>query len=115
PSAHSFDGYTRQWNVRNNAHYIQSIRQGNVPSEREELSTRDRVNEYIMTALRTVWGVDLEYVERSFGTSYKAVLRSELQPFVSRGEVRLVDQVATLSRTGKLLADRIAAELFFEA
>jgi len=114
PSAHSFNGHARQWNVRNNAKYMQSIQQGCVPSEYEELSTRDRINEYIMTALRTVWGIDLAYVEQSFGTSCQAVLRSELQPFVSRGEIQLVGQVATLTRAGKLVADRIAAELFFE-
>jgi len=114
PSAHSFDGYTRQWNVRNNAKYIQAIQSGIVPCEREELSTRDRINEYIMTALRTVWGLDLEYVAHSFGTNYYTALRGELQPFVSRGDVALIGEVATLTHRGKLLADRIASELFFD-
>lgn len=114
PSAHSFDGNTRQWNVRNNARYIQSIQTGIVPYEREELSMRDRLNEYIMTALRTVWGLDLDDVKRCFGATYSEVLRLELQPFVSRGEVVLIGQIATLTRSGKLLADRIASELFFD-
>jgi len=112
PSAHSFDGNTRQWNVRNNAKYIQAIQTGTVPYEREELTERDRLNEYIMTSLRTIWGLDLEYVEQHFNATYSESLYSELQPFISRGEVSLVDQVVTLTNRGKLLADRIASELF---
>ncbi len=114
PSAHSFDGSTRQWNLRNNAQYIRSVQAGIVPYEREELSEQDQVNEYIMTALRTVWGLDLGYVEARFDVSYGHVLRTGLQPFVSRGEVSLLGDVATLTDKGKLLADRIAAELFVD-
>lgn len=114
PSAHSFDGNSRQWNVRNNASYIQTIQRGIIPYESEELTERDRLNEYIMTTLRTIWGLDLGYVERQFNAAYSETLRLELQPFVSRGEVSLVGQVATLTDRGKLLADRIASELFFD-
>ncbi len=114
PSAHSFDGNTRQWNVRNNVKYMQAIQAGTVPFEREKLTERDRLNEYIMTALRTIWGLDLGYVGRHFNAAYSETLRLELQPFISRGEVSLVDQVATLTNRGKLLADRIASELFFD-
>ena len=114
PSAHSFDGRNRQWNVRNNAKYMQAIEAGLVPYELEALTERDRLNEYIMTALRTVWGLDLAYVEQQFNAASGEALRVGLNPFVLSGDVRVVDGVATLTKQGKLLADRIAAELFFE-
>lgn len=114
PSAHSFDGRSRQWNVRNNAKYLQAIEGGTVPFEQEVLTERDRLNEYIMTALRTVWGLDLTYVERQFNATYSDSLRTGLHSFVSRGEVLLADEVATLTVRGKLVADRIASELFFD-
>src|SRR5690606_9119562 len=71
PSAHSFDGDTRQWNIRNNAHYIRAIRAGSIPCEKERLTSADKVNEYIMTALRTIWGLDLDVVERQFGPYHR--------------------------------------------
>ena len=114
PSAHSFDGRTRQWNVRNNTHYIRAIRSGSVPCEIEELSVQDKLNEYIMTALRTVWGLDLDVVERQFGSAYRHELDLGLQRFRSSGDVSLLGPVATLTRKGKLFADHIAAELFVD-
>src|SRR5690606_22621580 len=114
PSAHSFDGCSRQWNVRNNAHYLRAIQSGSLPREMEQLSTEDRLNEYIMTALRTIWGVDLDVVESRFGHRYRRVLDVALQRFISHGDVTLEGTVATLTRKGKLFADHIAAELFVE-
>ncbi len=114
PSAHSFNGRSRQWNVSNNARYINAIQSGTLPFEMEELSEQDRLNEYIMTALRTIWGLDLAIVERQFGSQYRDVLYSDLQPFTSREEVSLIGHVATLTRKGKLLADHIASELFVD-
>jgi len=66
PSAHSFNGYSRQWNIRDLKGYIKSINAGNSFYESEELNTKTRFNEYIMTSLRTMWGIDLEYVEKMF-------------------------------------------------
>lgn len=114
PSAHSFDGYSRQWNVRNNASYIRAIQNGVVPYEREELSEADRLNEYIMTALRTLWGLNLDYIDAQFNASYSGAVRAELESLVTRGEVALVGEVATLTKKGKLVADRVAAELFVD-
>jgi len=114
PSAHSFDGRSRQWNVRNNAHYMKAIEEGEIPCETEQLSATDQLNEYIMTALRTVWGLDLDVVESRFGGRYRSMLGVALQPFESRGDVSLVGSVATLTRKGKLFADHIASELFVE-
>ncbi len=114
PSAHSFDGRMRQWNVSNNMHYIKAIHAGTLPCETEELSERDKLNEYIMTALRTVWGLDLDTVEKRFGRHYCTAIHSGLQRFIARKEVSLTGQVATLTRAGKLLADHIASELFVD-
>lgn len=114
PSAHSFDGHSRQWNVRNNAKYIRAIQNGVVPHEREELSEADRLNEYIMTALRTQWGLNLDYIDAQFRASYSGVVRAELESLVIRGEVTLLGKVATLTKKGKLVADRVAAELFVD-
>ena len=66
PSAHSFNGYSRQWNVRDLKGYIKSINTGKPYFEREELDTKTRFNEFIMTSLRTMWGIDLEYIEKIF-------------------------------------------------
>ncbi|SFC46254.1 oxygen-independent coproporphyrinogen-3 oxidase [Parapedobacter composti] len=112
PSAHSYDGSSRQWNVRNNARYIRALQAGTLPYEREVLTEENRLNEYIMTALRTAWGVDLDHVAERFGRARAGALRLALQPFVSNGDVILTDAVVTLSRKGKLMADHIAAELF---
>lgn len=114
PSAHSFDGHSRQWNVRNNATYIRALQNGVVPYEREELSEADRLNEYIMTALRTLWGLNLDYIDAQFNASYSGAVRAELESLVTRGEVALVGEVATLTKKGKLVADRVAAELFVD-
>lgn len=114
PSAHAFDGRTRQWNVRNNARYIRAIQAGQVPFEQEELRSVDQLNEYIMTALRTIWGLDLDVVAQRFGPEHAHSLDKGLQPFVASGAVSLIGQVATLTRQGKLLADYIAAGLFVE-
>ena len=66
PSAHSFNGYSRQWNVRDLKKYIKSVNSGKAIFEKEELDIKTRFNEYIMTSLRTMWGIDLDYVEKTF-------------------------------------------------
>jgi oxygen-independent coproporphyrinogen-3 oxidase len=114
PSAHSFNGETRQWNVANNAKYIDGILNGNIPAEQEVLTTANRVNEYIMTSLRTKWGMNLNEIESRFGSDYKAQIEEDLQPFVEENHIILDNNVATLTSQGKLFADRISSELFVE-
>ena len=114
PSAHSFNGNTRQWNVANNAKYIDGILNGNIPAEQEVLTTANRVNEYIMTSLRTKWGMNLNEIESRFGSDYKAQIEEDLQPFVEKNHIILENNVATLTSQGKLFADRISSELFVE-
>lgn len=112
PSAHSFDGDTRQWNIRNNALYIRALTEGTVPFEAEQLSAADRLNEYIMTALRTKWGIDFEHIHEHFGEEQVLHIQREAAPFVDSGDVSYDTGALTLSDQGKLLADHIAAMLF---
>ncbi len=111
PSAHSFNGDTRQWNVSNNAKYIGALNQDELPYEIEELSEQDKFNEYIMTALRTQWGIDLEFVKKRFGLPYYQQLTQTLERFIDK-EVVLGDGKVVLAASGKLMADHIASELF---
>ena len=114
PSAHSFNGHSRQWNVRNNALYLKAVQQEAIPCETEQLTTADRLNEYIMTALRTIWGVDIEVVERRFGRDHRHAVDRALKQFVLSEDVVRSGTVFTLTSKGKLFADHIAAELFVE-
>ena len=113
PSAHSFDGVSRQWNVANNALYIKDLNERNVPAEREVLSPAQRFNEYIMTALRTIWGVETEKLE-ALGLTYAAYFEQAVQRYLLAGTVEKNGATYRLSRAGKLLADRIAMELFLD-
>src|SRR5690606_35035955 len=114
PSAHSFNGRSRSWNIANNARYIAGINTGSPLSETEALSLSDRFNEYIMTSLRTMWGVDTQSVEREFGSEVKQELLKNIQPFMERREVLWrTEHSLALSPKGKLMADYIASELFW--
>ena len=112
PSAHSFDGKKRGWNIRNNSKYIHALEQNRVPIEYEVLSTTDRYNEYIMTGLRTMWGVSLQNIEQEFGKKYGEYLEMQSQKYI--GEKLLFWDGDTLLATkkGKFLVDGIASDLF---
>lgn len=112
PSAHSFNQETRQWNIANNVKYIETITDNRIPAETELLSTSDRFNEYIMTTLRTAWGVDLNKIESDYGSDYKNLLQQNLKEFTDKGWILTTENIVTLSKEGKLFADHIAAELF---
>ena len=113
PSAHSFDGVSRQWNIANNTLYIKALNDKKVPAEREVLSSEQRFNEYIMTALRTIWGVEPEKLE-VLDPAFAAYFEQAVQTYLLAGTVEKSGAVYRLTRTGKLLADRIAMELFLE-
>jgi len=113
PSAHSFDGKNRQWNIANNAKYIQSLTNGVIPAEQEILSSKDRINEYIMTSLRTMWGLDLNKIEAEFA-KYQPVIIKNLSKFFEKNWVTQKDNHVILTVSGKLYADYIASELFIE-
>ena len=112
PSAHSFDGKHRGWNVRNNTKYITSLEANKVPIEIETLSATDKYNEYVMTGLRTIWGVSLEKVEQDFGASYKAYLLEQSQKHIIEHLLYIDDGKLLVTRKGQFLSDGIASDLF---
>lgn len=111
PSAHSYSGSARQWNIANNALYIKALEEGRIPFEQEVLTPEQRYNEYIMTSLRTMWGADLERVT---DLGFREHFESMAQPFLQTGDLLQEGTFFKLSPSGKLLADRIAMELFTE-
>ncbi len=115
PSAHSFNGRNvRQWNVSNNAQYIHSVIEGGkVPFEQELLTPVQRLNEYIMTSLRTMWGCDLDKVSAEWGRETSEHLAASARAYISEGKMILEGQKLILTASGKLFADGIAGELFF--
>ncbi len=113
PSAHSYNGVARQWNIANNAQYIKKIEEGILPAETEKLTKTDTYNEYVMTRLRTKWGISLEDVVQSWGDVFAEHLKNEVQPFIANNKVKFVNNTYTLTQKGKLLADYIAGELFW--
>ena len=112
PSAHSFNGNERGWNVRNNSKYIKSLEQKIVPIETETLSITDKYNEYVMTGLRTVWGVSLEKVEQDFGQQYKNYLLEHSQKHINEHLLYLDNNKLLVTKKGKFLSDGIASDLF---
>lgn len=112
PSAHSYNGGARQWNIANNGKYIQALEAGTIPAETEALTESNRLNEYIMTSLRTARGLDLERLNGIAAASADQLL-TEAEPFFDRGWIAEERRIITLTQTGKLYADHIAAELFF--
>jgi len=112
PSAHSYDGKNRGWNVSNNSLYIKSIQENKLPIEIETLTKTDRYNEYIMTGLRTIWGVSLERVEQEFGKTYLDYLNRQAAKFIEDHLLFVDDNILRTTKKGKFLSDGIASDLF---
>ena len=112
PSAHSFNGKQRGWNVRNNSKYIKSISENVLPIEIEDLTTTDRYNEYIMTGLRTIYGVSLHKVETDFGKDYKTYLLKTSEALIHQDLLYIKDAHIHVTKKGQFLSDGIASELF---
>ncbi|HEU5164406.1 MAG TPA: radical SAM family heme chaperone HemW, partial [Chitinophagaceae bacterium] len=111
PSAHSFDGESRQWNISNNKIYIESLEENKIPFEKETLTPSQKTNEYIMTALRTKEGLDLDKLPESVSHE----LRAAGKKFIESGKLILKQNKLILTKEGKLFADGIAADLFVDA
>ncbi len=111
PSAHSFNGTSRQWNISNNTLYTDSIDQNIIPFEAENLTPVQRLNEYIMTALRTMEGISLEFLSSRFGIT-EEVMMKKAKKFIDAGLIQTINNSLVITREGKLLADGIAADLF---
>jgi oxygen-independent coproporphyrinogen-3 oxidase len=112
PSAHSFNGIERSWNVRNNTIYIKALQQNELPSEKETLSLTDRYNEYVMTRLRTKWGISLDHVSLVFGELYLKYLLEQARPFIEDHLLFHDKDRLYVSKKGLFLSDGIASQLF---
>jgi oxygen-independent coproporphyrinogen-3 oxidase len=113
PGAHSFNGTSRQWNLPNNPKYIAALESEKLLFEKEELSRTNLYNELVMTGLRTIWGVEKEKII-AFGSDILEHFQKNILPFMANGDVKEQDGNFVLTPSGKLLADRIAMELFMD-
>jgi oxygen-independent coproporphyrinogen III oxidase len=112
PSAHSYNGISRQFNVANNALYLRAIQQGQLPAEVEILTPADRVNEYLLTGLRTKWGCSLAQLNTLLGRDFVLNAATELADLQQKGWLLYQNDQLRLTEAGKLFADRVAASLF---
>ena len=112
PSAHSFDGKSRSWNISNNKKYVEHINDGRSYHKREELTTIDQYNEYVMTGFRTIWGVSTEFLETNFNLKFKNYFIEKIQKHIDQKNIILNDNVYTTTKKGRFLADGIASDLF---
>ena len=112
PSAHSFNGEQRSWNIANNTKYIKAILNHELPCEIETLTKTDRYNEYVMTGLRTVWGVSLNRVSDEFGEKYKNYLLQQAEKYINEHLLYIDNAKLLTTKKGKFLSDGIASELF---
>ena len=113
PSAHSFNDISRQWNVSNNAIYINKITSGDLTVfEKEILTEENRFNEYILTSLRTIWGVNLDLLKNQFNEEFVKLFQAKVNSYLKDETISLKDNSYTLTTQGKLLADKIASDLF---
>ena len=112
PSAHSFDGHKRSWNVSNNSQYIKALANDELPLTSEILTAENRFNEYLMTGLRTMWGVSLEQIEKEFGSEFQSALLNNASSHVASENLVLENQHLKITRKGQFLSDGIASDLF---
>ena len=114
PSAHSFNGLSRQWNVKNMKQYIELNSIENIVLEKEVLTEGQRYNEYVMTSLRTSWGCDTEHILNGFDKKYVAYFQRKIQKYLKENKVIQKGSIYILTDTGKLFADGIAGDLFVD-
>jgi oxygen-independent coproporphyrinogen-3 oxidase len=112
PSAHSYDGEKRGWNVSNNALYLKSIQENKLPLETETLTKTDRYNEYVMTGLRTIWGISLDRIATEFGKTYLDYLNQQAAKYIEDHLLFIDDNILRTTKSGKFLSDGIASDLF---
>ncbi|MBC8112267.1 MAG: coproporphyrinogen III oxidase, partial [Verrucomicrobia bacterium] len=112
PSAHSYNGFSRQWNVAHNQQYIKSITEKIIPATIEILSENDRINEYVMTGLRTKWGINVEEISQFSNLNFLEKNIEIVEKYKNQGLLTISENNLILTKKGKLLADRIASDLF---
>lgn len=113
PSAHSYNGTSRSWNIANNILYQKSITEDKLPLEIEILSQQDVYNEYIMTGLRTIWGVSLTKIKTDFGDQYLNYLLKNAERFIADDLLSIENEILKTTNKGKFLTDGIASDLFY--
>jgi len=113
PSAHSYDGMKRRWNVANNAQYAAALKNKEIYWEEETLNVQQRYNEYVMISLRTLQGSDVELIRAQFGENFAAHFLKEAETWIAAGRLVREENIFRLDEEGQLLADRIASDLFF--
>ncbi|CAM3536664.1 radical SAM family heme chaperone HemW [Zobellia roscoffensis] len=112
PSAHSYDGIRRGWNINNNPKYLKAIEQGELPMETEVLSVTDTYNEYVMTGLRTIWGVSLSRIESDFGNKYREYALMQAENHLKDELLHIEGDTLLTTKKGRFLADGLASDLF---
>ena len=111
PSAHSFDGNSRQWNIASNTKYINSIKNGMVPFEKEVLSMNDRYNDYVMVSLRTADGIDIDFIEKQFGVDFSEYCMLNSTPYINSKKMIQSNNILKLSNEGIQISNLIISEL----
>jgi oxygen-independent coproporphyrinogen III oxidase len=115
PSAHSFNGYSRQWNIRDLKGYVKAVNSGKPFFEREDLDLKARFNEYVMTSLRTMWGIDLDYIERTFEKEGYDYIVNLAGKFKGYGLIKQENKNLVLTNQGKIISDNIISEFMLPA
>jgi oxygen-independent coproporphyrinogen-3 oxidase len=111
PSAHSYNITSRQWNVASVEKYLNGINNSIVPCEKEELSINDQFNDYVITGLRTMWGIDLSYVEKKFGESYNLHLQKLSEKYLHNRQLEIKDNHLKIKHDGIFISDTIMSDL----
>lgn len=114
PAAHSYNKKSRQWNIANNALYIKSLEKNIIPFEQEILTIAQQINEYIMISLRTMEGCSLQYINEEFGEIFFLQMNENAKKYIQQHLIKKHNDLLILTAKGKLLADKISADLFFE-
>ena len=112
PSSHSFDGFSRSWNVSNNKLYVSDIQNNKMYHQKEKLTHIDQYNEYIMTGLRTMWGISLSNLQEKFGKKIKTHFVTKSKKFIESKLLIIENDLIKTSKKGKFLSDGIASDLF---
>ncbi|MDP2087823.1 MAG: radical SAM family heme chaperone HemW [Flavobacteriaceae bacterium] len=114
PSAHSFNGFSRSWNMANNPKYIKSIEQNVLPLTTEMLTVTNQFNEYLMTGLRTIFGVSPDIIKNRFGVVYKNHLLKQLEKHLQLQHAEIKEDTVFITSKGRFLTDTILSDLFFD-
>jgi len=112
PSSHSFDGFSRSWNVSNNKLYVSDIQNNKMYHQKEKLTHVDQYNEYIMTGLRTMWGISLSNLQEKFGKKIENHFVKKSKKFIESELLIIENDLIKTSKKGKFLSDGISSELF---